>query len=549
MKDTVKQHTARAGSVLVFGSDKAKRGFITSIVVRSIDPGKRLVFTGPVSFEAKTQNHVEQVILPIVDDITDSLGLEKCGFEISAENLSAASALDTGIDIGGFSADVSVLMAMLAACLGIELPRDCVFTGHIASVSGNITEVSSLDIKAKCARSQKQIRKFVCPAVSFETLSVDQQVTNFHTVVSDGSLEIIEVKNVSEVFSRVISEKQVITSALQNGYYHRDRIDSGDNNILSFLIDDLEERFYRYLEQVLLNGDAKSASQILNRFADSYIRRKVYPKDFGSQLFTILCSVPTFLLPQIFKATPMTRDRILRLQSYAKEKDFEDVALMLDCVRGKLARLQQPTTEKATTEHPQDSNARDFDLFVQTLSRKSFADKWGKDIDHGRASFKLPVTVVSNCQEFISIVEALYIHLVSNLTRTIVNPQQSVLLKQEALILLEDAFRREGGFDQAFAMARDGTHNGLRGVLDQMTDRYKERRYEVFVTDGFTRALKQRDFGKRLEFIKAAVLRLKPFLPSQCHNWPPERFATHIEYIIKAYIQSVDQFAEITARF
>ena len=161
----------------------------------------------------------------------------------------------------------------------------------------------------------------------------------------------------------------------------------------------------------------------------------------------------------------------------------------------------------------------------------------------------MPVHTINQCQELIDIVDSFYIHLVSCVTRTTVNPHLFQSLKQESLILVEETFKREGGFDQAFAMARDGTSNGLRGVLDRMTDQYKQHRYETFVADSFTRALKQRDFQKRLEFTRAAVLHLRSFLPPECQDWPPESFAPKIDLIVTAYIQSVDRFSEICATF
>jgi len=546
MIPNAKHSIAKAGSILVLGQGKDKRGFITSIVARTIDSEDRLVFTGPVRFAKKTQVHIEQIILPIIDTILDTLSLEQGGFEISAENHSVASGLDTGIDISGFSADLAVFMATLGAILGLEMPSDCVFTGHVASISGILSEIHSLDIKIKCARSHQQTKRLFCPKVSFDTLLVDQQCQNFQATASDSDLEIVQVRHLGELISRVITEEQAILSALTHGYFYRNREMSGPDEVCHFLRNQLEQRFYRHIESNLWEG--KPVANILNRFADFHIERKTYPEGFGAQLFTALSSVPGFLRPQVLNNILMARDRAQKLQALAKDSDFEDAALLYDCLRSRHLH-KEPVHDNSQTVSGQRNQAGEFNLFVTTLSQRSFAEKWGRDIDQARSSFPLPVGTINQCREFIDIVESFYIHLVSCVTRTTINSHQSLFLKQESLIMLEETFKREGGFDQAFAIARDGTSNGLRGILDCMTDQYKRKRYEIFVTDSFTRALKKRDFQKRMEFIQGAVLHLRSFLPPECQNWPPERFGHQIDLIITAYIQSIDRFSEITATF
>lgn len=344
----------------------------------------------------------------------------------------------------------------------------------------------------------------------------------------------------------MVTQEQAILCALAHGYFDKDRELSGPDDICHFLLHQLEQRFYRYIKDNLWAG--KPVAKILNRLADFYIKRKTYPMGFGAQLFTALSSVPGFLRPQVLKNTLITKGRARKLQALVKDSGFEDAALLCDCLRGKYLQ-EEPVHDNGQGTSDRRDATGEFDLFVAMLNQKNFAEKWGNDIDQARSSFPLPVGTVSRCQTFIDIIESFYIHLVSCVTRTTTNPHQSLFLKQESLILLEETFKRDGGFDHAFAMARDGTSNGLRGVLDHMTDQYKQRRYEILVTDCFTRALKQRNFQKRLTFIQGAVLHLHPFLSPECQDWSAERFASKIELIITAYIQSVDRFSEITATF
>ena len=134
-------YTGRANMVLVFDYGEDSTAVITSLGARICehDHKERIRFTGTVTFSEKTAKHILEMILPVADSIFNSLDLpEKC-FEISAVNIGAASVNDIGLNISGFSADVSMLLAILSAVLQIPVSGSLVSTGHIASPDGQIT--------------------------------------------------------------------------------------------------------------------------------------------------------------------------------------------------------------------------------------------------------------------------------------------------------------------------------------------------------------------------------------------------------------------------
>jgi predicted ATP-dependent protease len=176
-----KLQNGRANTILVFDAGDNAKAVTSSVVVRIADQSEneRIRFTGPASFEAKTLEHIVNIILPIVDRICTILRLSQRNFEISLVNLGAASIMDVGMSVSGYSADVPIALAMLSACLEMVVPKDMVFTGHIASVDGDIRMVRSLPAKLEAAIQDEEIGIFVHPGLdkdsSLKTLSPSEK--------------------------------------------------------------------------------------------------------------------------------------------------------------------------------------------------------------------------------------------------------------------------------------------------------------------------------------------------------------------------------------
>ena len=140
-------------------------GIVSEIIARTVagEQASRLDFRGPAKFKADTKQHIKSIILPIIDKIMDSLGVSKKNFEISAVNLGATASADIGVEITGFSADLSLLFALLSASLKIPLRQDILCTGHVASIDGDIASVRGIPIKIEAALTTPGISAFVLP--------------------------------------------------------------------------------------------------------------------------------------------------------------------------------------------------------------------------------------------------------------------------------------------------------------------------------------------------------------------------------------------------
>ena len=155
---------ARVNTVLVYKSGTSSRAVVSTVVAKVL-PHKsqtRIRFVGPVKFNDKSIAYLNDVVWSIANVILKALGSKNKSFEISIVNLEAASALDLNCTVGGYSADVAVLLALLSASLQFAIPMDSVVTGHIASTDGDIRIVKEIPAKIKTyhLRASPQNKEF-----------------------------------------------------------------------------------------------------------------------------------------------------------------------------------------------------------------------------------------------------------------------------------------------------------------------------------------------------------------------------------------------------
>lgn len=83
----------RANTALVFGEGEACVSVITTVVARTLQTcgGDRVSFSGPVAFSDSTIQHIDEIVLPILDRILENLNQPEQRFGISIVNLGAAS--------------------------------------------------------------------------------------------------------------------------------------------------------------------------------------------------------------------------------------------------------------------------------------------------------------------------------------------------------------------------------------------------------------------------------------------------------------------------
>ena len=543
-------HTGRAKTVIVFSQGEDSKAVISSIVVRALKKsvGNRLLFAGPAAFSTNTVNHINSIILPAADIFFNALNVPLKSFEISIVNLDVASLMDIGITISGYSADVPIFLAMLSAGLQMAIPENIVSTGHIASIDGDIRMVSSIPAKLSAAAKSKSVRTFICPAIdqddSLDSLSPQQKPQIAGALAKAKSdLQVTGVQNVKDLLAAAFSDKQIVKASLRHNFYNPiDNLPQPDTSLgsaINYLIGNNENRFWAALEQDLFSGNSDSAIQLLDLFAQHFISRKFYPKDFGSKFLRQIRCMPPFILRRKIKFPLLSMPRCIQVSQYAKETDHEDVSLLfLASSRQAIPYYDKDDTGKQSTKVPEDIEET-LQSILTEINQEALLRHVAGPIDAARATFSPGMATTNSFDEFNEIVTAFYVHLQRHFYR-LIEPIDLNAASSKASALLEKAFFKKGGWDAAQTEAETGVNGGIRFVLDVMTEHFKYVHQEEYMEQALKTALKPLDWEKTVSLTQAILKRLEHNLPQQVVS-QPEKYAYELKDILKTYVQSQDR--------
>ncbi|KPL24974.1 MAG: hypothetical protein AMJ75_02235 [Phycisphaerae bacterium SM1_79] len=550
------QVIGRAKTALVFRDDN-RRAVVSVIIVRSRRPGRRrLRFVGTVEFSKSVQNHIKKVILPIIDRILRHLRLPEKNFEVSAVNLGAASVLDIGVGLSGFSADVAVFVAALSEALQIPASEDFVATGHIASIEGDIRAVKGIPAKVEAAKNDSSVKRFMCPDLekdeSLKVLSPNERDRSIDAIMA--AREFIRtsvVNDIGQLARQVFTEENIVLAGLREGYFHAEKKPNGRGGpiqeIVHFLIDDNERRFWDILEYYFFKGHLEKYNALLDCFVRFFLVQQVYPRRFGAGLYQMLRSLPSVARSQI-DFPVLDKGLCNKLISFAAEGDYDDTRILLNAVDGK--PIEDAWSIDRQSEFTlSDSGCAVFDRILSLINEQALSQKF-RAIDSARACFILESLRIQSYEELINTLQAYYIHLQRHTGSSPEVPDMGDA-RSEIIKLLKRTFYDKGGDKAAFLQARDGTQGGVRSILDMLTEQYKADKQDAYITRVFKDATADMDWEERVACIRAIMNKIGPSLPQELRNQPPERFARSeetIETIIRTYVRCSDKFNQVLGR-
>ena len=556
---TQEAHTiGRAKTVLVFGGPDSQKAVISAILARQLEaPGKnRLRFAGAVKFSRSVKSHFRQTILPIIDKVLGGLGQGKKHFEISAVNLGAASSMDVGTSIRGYSADAPLFLAMLSGALGIPLPDDCVCTGHIASVEGDIGPIRALPAKLEAAQSSRDIKRFIYPDLeddsSLKTLSPVERRCGLDAIMAArDTVDTRAVKGIGELVRTVFAEQDIVLASLREGFFN---IPGSHNNAsgnpildtVGFLTKDNARRFWDILHRSLQTGDCWVGKSLLRAFVRFSVKRKAYPANTGTRLLQLVCSLPP-AVRRLKKVFPILDTELcIRLSQYAGKPDYPDVLNLLDAAHGR--HLSQPTQDCIPAPLETNETNADcclFDSVTSQISEHAIAREIDVPIDSARASYVLDSSKVDTEEEVLDTLESFFIHLQRHTASAVVESVDEMKARSEAIALLQRTFRGRGGDRAALTRAQNGTQGGIRSFLDILTERYKAEKKAAYIQRVFKEAIDIMQWDQQVSFMRGAMMRLGPLLPAELRHIQPERLIGSYQTIIQAYVESLDRVSRL----
>ena len=171
---------------------------------------------------------------------------------------------------------------------------------------------------------------------------------------------------------------------------------------------------------------------------------------------------------------------------------------------------------------------------LDQISPENLAREVLCSIDDARVSFCLNSNTVSSADDFTTIVSSFYTQLLRK-TCSMERPSQWKDVGPEANVLLESAFAREGGRNEALSMAMTGIKGGMRRVLDMMTDQYRRQREKAYVDAVIAEAIDPLDWESKTAFVRELLAKNQGLLPPELANEPVARFADKCAELVRAY--------------
>jgi len=462
--------------------------------------------------------------------------------------------MDTAVKISGFSADTAVFAALLSAALDIPLVQDFVATGHIASSDGDIRAVKSIDSKIEAASQCPGISRFIYPAFdpdnSRENFQSDQIEDEKASIPYGRSFfKMIQVENISQLLRTVLDERDILIASFEGDYFTACRDfseqDSCIEQVLAFLTEGNEKRFWHNIEISALRGDIEDIRELLCARVRYQIRQKQYPPGFGRKLLRIILSVPTAARRTQLADELVPIDLYFKLCQFAGTNDIkEDSRYLRDVFEGRAGNIDDKRLLDNDLEIREGKISRaDLQKIFSQISSEQVSKKISQPIDHARAVYIVDKITVDTTEQFFKTITSFYLHLISHtaLAPAEVDPDQ---IEASALQLLQRAFSNNGGENAARTEAFTGNTGGLRVIFDQMTEQFKFEQKTGYINSILSRAVDQESISERVEFTTALLEYIRPWLPAEYKDRPPATLIDRYSEIIKCYVSSLDKLKQ-----
>jgi hypothetical protein len=550
----------RSKTVIVVESGAKPIGIVSEIIARvsSDDGADRLAFRGPVNFKARVLQHIHSIILPLLDTITNELGIAKKNYEISVANIGATASIGIGVEITGFSADLPMLLTLLSSALQVAIRQDVVSTGHVASLDGDLAPVRGIPAKIHAVLNSAGVDAFVLADLekdrSLEILTPNEYKSAKESLLRHkGDIKIHSIGGMDDAIRIFMTDESVVHGSLRAGFFNAKATvmesESPVGRTVTLLAEGNEKRFWDVLGHSLLNRSVDKAKLLIQTYADFHVRNQCYPKGFGEELFRLVISLPplTRKINDLFPLLSM--DSCIKLTQHAKASDHEDVRQLYKAAFGEgLGEISRPVDEtRVLKSFEGDRESELFERLLAEISKENLSERVGKGLDDARGSYNLYTVRVKDGFEFNEAITAFYAHMFRHTGSPAGNLDRAAL-STEAIDLVEKAFERRGGYKAAVAEGKYGINGGMRLVFDSMTEHLKLQEKGKYIVRVFKDAMDPLDWDAKVRLMEVFRERIGPELSAELRELPAEQLASHWEEIIQCYAESMDKVSELMKR-
>ncbi|GMW03680.1 MAG: hypothetical protein AMXMBFR84_48140 [Candidatus Hydrogenedentota bacterium] len=504
---------------------------------RSVD---RFQSSGPGRICRRTIAHYSEVLGPGFRESRIEK-LVRSRFVLSVSNVHLSAAQNRQLEVDGFSADVPAFIALISAALGIPCRSDVLFSLHVASPDGTCALVANLPAKIHAACADPEISTFVC-ADPDRDFSFGKLARDAYQAIQDaiwkakGHIEIVFAENLAEVLRLAFLERNLVLSALINGYFSEvhDKPLRGATDLV--LTESLHPRFWAVLESAWLDQEMDAARELLTEFTRYHEYKRKYPSLAGRTLYRILVALPPYIRVQL-RFPLLFESELTGVVTRAKDTDIDDVRYLLNANAGD--RL--PNTLTATLANDADGDGTDENPDLKALLATIDPDVIRRDviepIESAMATYRLDGAVVGSDESYLSVPANYYLHLLRHTHE--VKDVRSNGLEDEATALLARAFAHAGGLRAAQAEAKNGApHGGMRYVLERMGRQYAAEQEHMYVQHAIELQLQQLSYERRVALVAALIDRFRPYLTEMELETAPDQFLKNPELLVRAYMQT-----------
>jgi len=546
----------KAKAVLVFGRGAGALAVVTTVVARlgQSRSRQRLEFSGSVRFTRGVARHMNRIVLATVNEILVQLRLQPRSFDIALVPIGAIAAAGLRTRVSGSSADTAAFLAMLSAAIRLPLRQDVATTGAIDSWVQEIGPVEDLPAKFAAAAADPSIREFFYPFLdsdrSLMTLS-PEAFKRVSAAIGEAKQTLLayEVLGLQPLVDAATTPRARVLAALKSGYYERpiESENHGDSpdSVARFLCTQDRMRFREVLRAQAVAGRTRETKQLLAALAAFSIGRGVYPESLGSDLQSLVAGVPSPIRRRRSFYPLLPEDVCVHLGKLASAEDVDDYEVLRVVAIGK---PQQSRVDGMDVRGGSAAESADVEPLVQAvfaeISADNLAQRIDQSIDAARASYSLDRVTFDSDDEVVDCVASFYVHLLCRDGGSLTAAQLDAA-KSDSESLLERTFVNEDGVAAAFAEARYGTRGGMRFVLDAVTERLKAEAQSEHVSAILKDALDPLHREAKVAFMEALLRRVRPQLPDDLQDEPPERFVRKLGALASAYVRSLDRFSQI----
>jgi hypothetical protein len=190
-----------------------------------------------------------------------------------------------------------------------------------------------------------------------------------------------------------------------------------------------------------------------------------------------------------------------------------------------------------------------IDHLVNALKETTIARQIGIPHDEARLRYRLEKNTVRDWRAFESAIADYYQY---HYTRCVCPggrlPWSECAGLAKEVVERERRRTRQGDIVSAFNDARDGTHGGLKTILDIIAEGLKAESVERYTRDQFESRIPPNDFEAKVDIIRQFIERFGAQLSDSIQANRPERYAQDYQELVQSFVDGLQQTSSIFRR-